>query len=66
MGTKSLDVCQCGDDRSKEFQSVCREFLGSDVFLERLGIDPAELASISICWKRVIRARGVVSATVGC
>ena len=34
------------------------------MFLEGLGIDPAELASISICWKRVIRAGGVVSAAV--
>ena len=64
MGTKSFDVCQGCDDRSEDFQSICCEFLGSDMFLEGLGIDPTELASVSVCWKRVICAGGVVPATV--
>lgn len=64
MGTEPFDVCQGDDDGSKGFQPVCCEFLRSDVFLEVLGIDSAELASVSICWERVICTRGVVSTTV--
>ena len=63
MGTESFDISECNNDRSEDSQPVRCELLGSDVFLEGLGIDPTELASISVRWECVIRARGVVSTT---
>jgi len=33
------------------------------MLLEGLSVDPAELPSVSVCWKCMVRARGVVSTT---
>ena len=34
------------------------------MFLERLCVDTTELAGVPVCWKRVVRARGVIPTTV--
>jgi hypothetical protein len=63
MSLQPFAVCQSRHDRSQRLQSIHSDLLRRYVLLERLRIDAAELACISVCGESVVRSRGIVSAT---
>jgi hypothetical protein len=56
MGLQPFAVCQSRYDRSQRLQTIHSDLLRGYVLLERLRVDPAELACISVSRKGVVRA----------
>lgn len=63
MSSQAFAVRQSGNHGTQPLQTLPRNLLRGNVLLERLGVDPAELACIPIRWERMICARGVVTTT---
>ena len=60
--TQTLTIRQGCYDGPEAFQAFRRDLLRSDMFLERLRVDTAELSGIPVCRKSMICTRGVVTA----
>lgn len=62
MSSQSFAICQSNNNWAETSKAVGSNFLGSDVLLERLGVDTTELTGISVRGQCVVRSRGVVAA----
>ena len=61
MCAQAFAVSKSGYDRTQLLQSFLGDLLRSDVLLERLGVNTAELACVTVCRKGVVRARCIVT-----
>jgi hypothetical protein len=62
MCVKTLTVSKSHNNWTELLKPSCSDLLGSDVLLERKGVDTAELTSIAVGGQCVVGTGGVVTA----